>query len=101
MFLARRDVPVCASRAVIDPRLWGHANDVVEPGTYVIAIIPYPTYHVPRPSDGMTRKVNPMQKDKTKRIGQAGDYSRGIRRTAACSALMLAAALPNIEHRKK
>ncbi|MBW8897708.1 MAG: glycoside hydrolase family 3 C-terminal domain-containing protein [Massilia sp.] len=35
-----------------------------------------------------------MQKDKTKRIGQAGDYSRGIRRTAACGALMLAAALP-------
>ena len=42
----------------------------------------------------MTHKVNPMQKDKTKHIGQAGDYSRGIRRTAACGALMLAAALP-------
>jgi beta-glucosidase len=35
-----------------------------------------------------------MQKDKTKRIGHAGDYSRGIRRTAACGALMLAAAMP-------
>jgi len=42
----------------------------------------------------MTHKVNPMQKDKTNHIGQAGDYSRGIRRTAACGALMLAAALP-------
>jgi beta-glucosidase len=35
-----------------------------------------------------------MQKDKTKRIGQAGDLSRGIKRTALCGALMLAAAMP-------
>jgi beta-glucosidase len=35
-----------------------------------------------------------MQKDKTKNIGQAGDISRAIRRTAACGALVLAAALP-------
>jgi len=35
-----------------------------------------------------------MQKDKTKKIGQPGDISRGFRRTAACGALMLAAALP-------
>jgi beta-glucosidase len=35
-----------------------------------------------------------MQKDKTKDIGQAGDISRAIRRTAACGALVLAAALP-------
>ena len=37
-----------------------------------------------------------MQKDKTKRIGQAGDLSRGIKRTALCGALMLAAALPAV-----
>ena len=35
-----------------------------------------------------------MQKDKTKHIGQAGDLSRGIKRTALCGALMLAAAMP-------
>ncbi len=35
-----------------------------------------------------------MQKDKTKKIGQVGDLSRGFRRTAACGALMLMAALP-------
>jgi beta-glucosidase len=35
-----------------------------------------------------------MHKDKTKTIGQTGDLSRAIRRTATCGALMLAAALP-------
>jgi beta-glucosidase len=39
-------------------------------------------------------KVDPMQKDKTKHIGQTGDSSSVIGRVAVCGALLLAAALP-------